>query len=194
MRRLVVLFCLFLLCIQEIYAQQQVSDELRAYNDYLLSLSCYKASGELNMAIGEKFMEGDIAGVRRLSAEREKLLMQSIDSVLAFRADAKKNEAAAQLVTRLVFNLGFENTGKVLNRFEPGFDPLCLQEVRQSLEKESKVRPGMPAADFKVFDREGNLFFWNSVHPGVVGVRRKFLPSGRLMNGLKIVWCLSPFI
>ena len=51
MRRLVVLFCLFLLCIQEIYAQQQVSDELRAYNDYLLSLSCYKASGELNMAI-----------------------------------------------------------------------------------------------------------------------------------------------
>ncbi len=83
MRRLVVLFCLFLLCIQEIYAQQQVSDELRAYNDYLLSLSCYKASGELNMAIGEKFMEGDIAGVRRLSAEREKLLMQSIDSVLA---------------------------------------------------------------------------------------------------------------
>ena len=42
MRRLVVLFCLFLLCIQEIYAQQQVSDELRAYNDYLLSLSCYK--------------------------------------------------------------------------------------------------------------------------------------------------------
>ena len=60
MRRLVVLFCLFLLCIQEIYAQQQVSDELRAYNDYLLSLSCYKASGELNMAIGEKFMEGDI--------------------------------------------------------------------------------------------------------------------------------------
>ena len=27
MRRLVVLFCLFLLCIQEIYAQQQVSDE-----------------------------------------------------------------------------------------------------------------------------------------------------------------------
>ena len=35
MRRLVVLFCLFLLCIQEIYAQQQVSDELRAYNDYL---------------------------------------------------------------------------------------------------------------------------------------------------------------
>lgn len=104
MRRLVVLFCLFLLCIQEIYAQQQVSDELRAYNDYLLSLSCYKASGELNMAIGEKFMEGDIAGVRRLSAEREKLLMQSIDSVLAFRADAKKSEAAAQLVTRLVFN------------------------------------------------------------------------------------------
>lgn len=90
MRRLVVLFCLFLLCIQEIYAQQQVSDELRAYNDYLLNLSCYKASGELNMAIGEKFMEGDIAGVRRLSAEREKLLMQSIDSVLAFRADAKK--------------------------------------------------------------------------------------------------------
>lgn len=63
MRRLVVLFCLFLLCIQEIYAQQQVSDELRAYNDYLLSLFCYKASGELNMAIGEKFMEGDIAGV-----------------------------------------------------------------------------------------------------------------------------------
>ena len=59
MRRLVVLFCLFLLCIQEIYAQQQVSDELRAYNDYLLSLSCYKASGELNMAIGEKFMEGE---------------------------------------------------------------------------------------------------------------------------------------
>ena len=59
------------------------------------------------------------------------------------------------MVTRLVFNLGFENTGKVLNRFEPGFDPLCLQEVRQSLEKESKVRPGMPAADFKVFDREG---------------------------------------
>lgn len=57
MRRLVVLFCLFLLCIQEIYAQQQVSDELRAYNDYLLNLSCYKASGELNMAIGEKFME-----------------------------------------------------------------------------------------------------------------------------------------
>ena len=56
MRRLVVLFCLFLLCIQEIYAQQQVSDELRAYNDYLLSLSCYKASGEMNMAIGEKFM------------------------------------------------------------------------------------------------------------------------------------------
>lgn len=46
MRRLVVLFCLFLLCIQEIYAQQQVSDELRAYNDYLLSLFCYKASGE----------------------------------------------------------------------------------------------------------------------------------------------------
>lgn len=158
MRRLVVLFCLFLLCIQEIYAQQQVSDELRAYNDYLLSLSCYKASGELNMAIGEKFMEGDIAGVRRLSAEREKLLMQSIDSVLAFRADAKKSEAAAQLVTRLVFNLGFENTGKVLNRFEPGFDPLCLQEVRQSLEKESKVRPGMPAADFKVFDREGKEY------------------------------------
>ena len=39
-----------------------------------------------------------------------------------------------------------------------------------------------------------NIFFWNSVHPGVVGVRRKFLPSGRLMNGLKIVWCLSPFI
>ena len=129
MRRLVVLFCLFLLCIQEIYAQQQVSDELRAYNDYLLSLSCYKASGELNMAIGEKFMEGDIAGVRRLSAEREKLLMQSIDSVLAFRADAKKSEAAAQLVTR-----------------------------RQSLEKESKVRPGMPAADFKVFDREGKEY------------------------------------
>ena len=158
MRRLVVLFCLFLLCIQEIYAQQQVSDELRAYNDYLLSLSCYKASGELNMAIGEKFMEGDIAGVRRLSAEREKLLMQSIDSVLAFRADAKKSEAAAQLVTRLVFNLGFENTGKVLNRFEPGFDPLCLQEVRQSLERESKVRPGMPAADFKVFDREGKEY------------------------------------
>ena len=87
MRRLVVLFCLFLLCIQEIYAQQQVSDELRAYNDYLLNLSCYKASGELNMAIGEKFMEGDIAGVRRLSAEREKFLMQSIDSVLAFRSD-----------------------------------------------------------------------------------------------------------
>lgn len=158
MRRLVVLFCLFLLCIQEIYAQQQVSDELRAYNDYLLSLSCYKASGELNMAIGEKFMEGDIAGVRRLSAEREKLLMQSIDSVLAFRADAKKSEAAAQLITRLVFNLGFENTGKVLNRFEPGFDPLCLQEVRQSLERESKVRPGMPAADFKVFDREGKEY------------------------------------
>ena len=131
MRRSVVLFCLFLLCIQEIYAQQQVSDELRAYNDYLLSLSCYKAAGELNMAIGERFMEGDIAEVRRLSAEREKLLMQSIDSVLAFRADAKKSEAAAQLVTRLVFNLGFENTGKVLNRFEPGFDPLCLQEVRQ---------------------------------------------------------------
>ena len=49
MRRLVVLFCLFLLCIQEIYAQQQVSDELRAYNDYLLSLSCYKASGELKI-------------------------------------------------------------------------------------------------------------------------------------------------
>ena len=145
MRRLVVLFCLFLLCIQEIYAQQQVSDELRAYNDYLLNLSCYKASGELNMAIGEKFMEGDIAGVRRLSAEREKLLMQSIDSVLAFRADAKKSEAAAQLVTRLVFNLGFENTGKVLNRFEPGFDPLCLQEVRQSLEKESKY-PDFPIA------------------------------------------------
>ena len=39
-----------------------------------------------------------------------------------------------------------------------------------------------------------NIFFWNSVRPGVVGVRRKFLPSGRLMNGLKIVWCLSPFI
>ena len=62
----------------------------------------------------------------------------------------------------------------------------------------------MPAADFKVFDREGkeytlasfkeNIFFWNSVRPGVVGVRRKFLPSGRLMNGLKIVWCLLPFI
>ena len=75
MRRSVVLFCLFLLCIQEIYAQQQVSDELRAYNDYLLSLSCYKAAGELNMAIGERFMEGDIAEVRRLSAEREKLLV-----------------------------------------------------------------------------------------------------------------------
>ena len=202
MRRLVVLFCLFLLCIQEIYAQQQVSDELRAYNDYLLSLSCYKASGELNMAIGEKFMEGDIAGVRRLSAEREKLLMQSIDSVLAFRADAKKSEAAAQLVTRLVFNLGFENTGKVLNRFEPGFDPLCLQEVRQSLEKESKVRPGMPILRCSTGREKSipwlalreNIFFWNSVHPGVVGVRRKFLPSGRLMNGLKIVWCLSPFI
>lgn len=81
-----------------------MSDELRAYNDYLLSLSCYKASGELNMAIGEKFMEGDIAGVRR-RRQREKLLMQSIDSVLAFRAGAKKSEAAAQLVTRLVFNL-----------------------------------------------------------------------------------------
>ena len=73
MRRLVVLFCLFLLCIQEIYAQQQVSDELRAYNDYLLSLSCYKASGELNMAIGEKFMEGDIRVPfpNRISQDRE---------------------------------------------------------------------------------------------------------------------------
>ena len=111
-------------------------------------------------------------------------------------------KAAAQLVTRLVFNLGFENTGKVLNRFEPGFDPLCLQEVRQSLEKESKVRPGMPAADFKVFDREGKEYTLASFKgkyiflefSGVIGVRRKFLPSGRLMNGLKIVWCLSPFI
>jgi len=200
MRRLVVLFCLFLLCIQEIYAQQQVSDELRAYNDYLLSLSCYKASGELNMAIGEKFMEGDIAGVRRLSAEREKLLMQSIDSVLAFRADAKKSEAAAQLVTRLVFNLGFENTGKVLNRFEPGFDPLCLQEVRQRVKcvRECllpilRCSTGREKSIPWLALRE-NIFFWNSVHPGVVGVRRKFLPSGRLMNGLKIVWCLSPFI
>ena len=198
MRRLVVLFCLFLLCIQEIYAQQQVSDELRAYNDYLLSLSCYKASGELNMAIGEKFMEGDIAGVRRLSAEREKLLMQSIDSVLAFRADAKKSEAAAQLVTRLVFNLGFENTGKVLNRFEPGFDPLCLREVRVKCVRECllpilRCSTGREKSIPWLALRE-NIFFWNSVHPGVVGVRRKFLPSGRLMNGLKRVWCLSPFI
>jgi len=37
----------------------------------------------------------------------EKLLMQSIDSVLAFRADAKKSEAAAQLVTQLIFSSNF---------------------------------------------------------------------------------------
>lgn len=58
------------------YSQQQVENELKRYNDYVIGLSCYRTSAELTMTISQKFMEGDIPEVRRLSAQREMLLMQ----------------------------------------------------------------------------------------------------------------------
>ena len=146
----------------QVYSQQQAENELKRYNDYVVGLPCYKTSSELTMTISQKFMEGDIPEVRRLSAEREMLLMQSIDSVQAYRPDARKSEAAAQMVCRLAFNLGFENIGRTLEQFDPGFNPACLQEMRSNWEKEKKVRPGMPAADFKVFDKTGKEYTLDS--------------------------------
>ena len=162
MRKYILLCLLILAYLHVVNAQQNIDKELQVYNDYVLTLPSYKASAELSMDISKQFMEGNIAEVRRMSAEREKLLLESIDSVLAFRPDARKSEAAAKLIARLVFNLGFENTVKVMDKFEPGFNPECLQEIRSNLEREGKVRPGMPATDFEVFDKDGKIYSLDS--------------------------------
>lgn len=162
MKRLVIVFSLLTWLILQAMGQSEVSGELKAYHDYVMSMPCYRMSGELSQTISQQFMEGNIAEVRRLSSEREKLLLETIDSVLAFRPDARRSETAAQMIARLTFNLSFEQTEKVLERFEPGFNPVCLQELRINLEKERKARPGMPAPDFSVFDKEGKEYTLDS--------------------------------
>lgn len=160
-RIILALFFIFL-GLLSVNAQQSFQEEFQEYDAYVRQLSCYRQTSDLSMKINEAFLKGDIALVRRLSAQREKFLLQSIDSVLAFRADALHSEAAARMVSQLTFNLGFENTEKVIARFDTTFNPLPLQEIRISLEAERKVRPGMPAPDFSAFDKSGKEYTLDS--------------------------------
>ena len=118
------------------FAQQSFQEEFQDYDVYVRQLPCYRQASSLTMQINEQFLKGNIAEVRRLSNQREKLLLQSIDSVLLFKDNALYSEAAARMVSQLVFNLGFENTEKVIARFDSTFNPLPLQEIRKNLEAE----------------------------------------------------------
>lgn len=140
------------------FAQQSFQEEFQDYDVYVRQLPCYRQASSLTMQINEQFLKGNIAEVRRLSNQREKLLLQSIDSVLLFKDNALYSEAAARMVSQLVFNLGFENTEKVIARFDSTFNPLPLQEIRKNLEAERRARPGMPASDFVVFDKSGKEY------------------------------------
>lgn len=133
-------------------------NDFKVYNDYAQGLSCYREASGLGMEISKCFMEGDIERVRELTARRDGLLLQSIDSVMCFRPDAGRSEAAARVVCGLAFNLGYDDTRRVAGRFPADFQPQCLQELREGLERESRVRPGQAAPDFELFDREGNVF------------------------------------
>ena len=140
------------------FAQQSFQEEFQDYDVYVRQLPCYRQASSLTMQINEQFLKGNIAEVRRLSNQREKLLLQSIDSVLLFKDNALYSEVAARMVSQLVFNLGFENTEKVIARFDSTFNPLPLQEIRKNLEAERRARPGMPASDFVVFDKSGKEY------------------------------------
>lgn len=158
MKKIGIQLCLFLCWTMSICAQEQVAGELKEYNDYVLGLGCYRSASALGMQISGKFMEGDISAVRKLSAEREKLLMQAIDSVFVFRPEASGNEAAARMVCRLAFNLGYENAVRVAERFDRELECEPLKEMRSNLAKESKVRPGMSAPAFRLMDKEGKEY------------------------------------
>lgn len=151
------LFILLTLLSGVIYAQDDLKS-LKDYNDYVRNLDSYKASLKLTADVSDAFMEGNIKEVRRLSGERERLLMETIEKLMVFKPDARKSMTASQVVSKLSFNLGFQNNEKVLKMFEPEFDSPYLQEMRSELEKEAKVQPGQPASDFQLFDKEGKEY------------------------------------
>lgn len=133
-------------------------EKVKAYEGYVKKLDCYQKTFAFSDTIGKAFMAGDIATVRQLSAERDGVLMEVIDSVLAFEPNGTSSLEASYFVNNLAFNLSWQNAEKAAGRFDKALVSSYLDELRGSVEKEKRVQPGCKASDFELFDKDGQRY------------------------------------
>lgn len=158
----VILFCFLGM---PLWAQVKESGqkERDSYQDYIAKLPCYRKTMVYPDTINKAFQAGNIKAVRQLSAEREALLMQTIDSVLKMEGGTFSTPGAAYAVNRLCFHLGWEKVEKVLGYFDAAANFPYLEELRARVEKEKKVQPGEKAFHFELWDREGKRYTLDSL-------------------------------
>lgn len=137
--------------------------KLESYQNYIAGLPCYQRTMGFPDTINKAFQAGNIKAVRQLTAERETLLMQTIDSLLKREAGTFSTPEAAYLVNRLCFHLGWKNVEKVLGYFDTAAHYPYLDELRSRVEKEKKVQPGEQAFAFELWDREGKRYSLDSL-------------------------------
>ncbi len=156
-----------LLCLlgMPLWAQVEEIDQkkLENYQNYIAGLLCYQKTLGLPDTINKAFQAGNIKAVRQLTAERETLLMQTIDSVLKREAGTFSTSESAYLINRLCFHLGWKNVEKVLGYFDAAANHPYLDELRSRVEKEKRVQPGAKAFPFELWDREGKRYTLDSL-------------------------------
>lgn len=137
-------------------------EKVKAYQDYVKDLTCYRKTFVFSDTITKAFQKADIATVRKLTTARELLLMEVIDSVMNFEPTSTSSLEASFIVNNLAFNLGWQNAEKVAGYFDKKLISPYLDELRNSIEKEKKVQPGCTANDFELFDKEGHRYTLDS--------------------------------
>ena len=157
MKKYIFTFIFSVSIIFSVFSQSSRVNEEGAFS-YLKRLPVYRTTLEMDQHISSAFMKGDIRSVRKISLDREKALMQCVDSVMAYIPASEKSETAASLVCRLAFNLGYESRVKILGMFAQDFAPACLVKLRQETEAESRLQVGCQASDFQLFDTAGKTY------------------------------------
>ncbi len=136
-----------------------INEAIEKYDGYLNSLKEKKQVTELNGKIQVAFTGARMDEVRVLSRQRDSLQMVLIDALFAYDKKVPSSPAAAYLVSQLATPLDVAARGKILEKFDGTLtDSYYLNGMRESVEREKALQPGMPFPDFRVFDKEGKEY------------------------------------
>lgn len=136
-----------------------INEAIEKYNGYLNSLPEKQLVSELNEKIQLAFLKARVGEVRMLSRERDSLQLVLIDRLFAHDPQATQSPAAVYVVSQLAASLDVAARGKIVEKFDAALNgSYYLDGMRESVEKERTLQPGMPFPDFRVFDKDGKEY------------------------------------
>lgn len=134
-------------------------DEYLAVEQFLKKLPEYQHASKLSDKIQMAFVESDMTTVRLLTSLRDSLHLCILDSLFEWKANVKTSDVAAYWVNKFSESLSGKQIKQLMERFDSCFQSsYYVAQMKEYVEHEQRLQPGMPFPDFDVFDQEGKHY------------------------------------